>query len=225
MVAGDPIGCAQSALRHRLDRPLKCRVMIVVVHNGLVPAVLSPNAFMAALCTLTGRSPSTWAGIHMHGPVGRMGWSERHLRDMLVEVMAVSTIEGLRATTAAASAFATPGIKAGSRITVILPSGTDGYRQALDSSFGCTLARTVSGIHAVIGRKVPADHVGLHGCILHGQSLILKGYFGVVLAIIYPDFAFISGAAFGDLIVGGWPLPSGAHAWRRKSVRLIREAE
>jgi hypothetical protein len=62
------------------------------------------------------------------------------------------------------------------------------------------------GILSVIHRKIAADEVSTHSCILLGKDLVLIGGIGVVLAVVDPDNALHASARGVCFVMGLGPL-------------------
>ena len=92
------------------------------------------------------------------------------------------------------------------------PARPNRSRQALHRSTRGSLARPLTGIHAVIVGEVAADHVGVRGGALTGLAFGTVGHVGGVLAIIDTDFAKPSFAVAVGLVGGFRPVAAGADA-------------
>lgn len=141
----------------------------------------------------------------------------RHLMHLLLEaaLYASWTI----ATTACAIRTT---IIASPRAAIASPASANGYRQSLNSTSGRSLARTLTGEHAVVDREVAADHVSLLGCTVSSQCFCIVWNLGAVLAVVHPDFAVVTVSSVVGLVVRVGPLASLAHACGKEANGLVK---
>jgi hypothetical protein len=116
----------------------------------------------------------------------------------------------LRARAATAATHAITGIVIGRTaqrrvaVSVVMPARAHGDWVSLDDAVVCKAGR----IHAVIGRKAPANiesnESGLFPCCLFGG--LQSG--GLILAVVNPDNASISSYCRHNRVSGLWPVPT-----------------
>lgn len=139
---------------------------------------------------------------------GRRG-DVRHHGNGLTHLLLKVALDAARAVATAVGALAAAtttgaGIVAGHRVTVpvvVAPATRpDGDGKSLDVAVGGPLARSLAGIHAVIGGKVPADHVGLHGGAFLRQLCGLVRHLGAVLSVVHANLAVVTRAGTVGLV-------------------------
>lgn len=90
-------------------------------------------------------------------------------------------------------------------------AGTNRHWYALDDAIG-GLARPLSRVITVVGRKVPTNHKGLDSCTVSSQLFRLVRYIGTILSVVDSNLAEVSVAATVGLVQWIRPLAALANA-------------
>lgn len=155
----------------------------------------------------------------MVSPRGR----PRGLLSDLAHLLGETTLVPVGAVATTVRAVGAGRLVAGAGMADVPSACTDGDGQALDDAVGGPLARTLAREHAVVGREVAADHVGLHGGAFIGQFFRLERDVGAVLAVVDSHLAVMAAAAAERFVMGIRPLTALTEAcvWTLALARMV----
>ena len=165
---------------------------------------LSPSSFAGApvaSAIALNRATAALAHVFLHSV--RALWSGlwellRHSRRIMFKAMTTS-FRTVASTTRAP--------RAGGGVSIATSTRANGGGQSLHDAIGRNLARSLAGVHAVIGGEVSTNHICFHGDASSSHIFRLIREVGTILSIVDSDFAAVAFAGRKRIVDWLWPLP------------------
>lgn len=127
------------------------------------------------------------------------------MRSTPTHLVLKTLLDTLRASAAAAGAIRERAVIAAGRDPIDSPPAANRHRNALGDAISRPLARSLSGVVAVIGREVAADHERLLGGAISRQVFRLVWNVCTVFSIVDDDLAEEAVAFVEGLVEGLGP--------------------